>query len=742
MQYDRVLGHGIRIFARIGPRLGRVPRLALGGVALLVLLLLVGAVAFGAAYDGRVYPGVYFAGRDLSGRAPAEVRALVAGLAPPGGPITLRSAGGAQTWTIARADLGMTRDAAAVATAAAAYGRSGDFLADWGARLAALSGGWALDAPSRTDPAAIPALVARLAAAVDRPAVPARLAGNSGIPDLVPGRPGQALDQTLAARLLAAAAAVPGPLPTLVLPVHPVPPDVPDAAFVAARAAAQALVARPLTVTVAGRTDALTLAPDTLTAALVWAPDARGVPAAHLDPARIRAMLAPLAARVQVAPRNATVQSVRGTPALVPDVLGWALDLDTAMPAVIAAAATPERHVTLPLVAVPAAVPAAAVQPLYTQWQALVAQGLTLEYGGQHWTIRGPELDAALALAGNQGGGGAPYRLTVDPSLLAEHLVTIADAVDATAHDARYRLVDGAVQVAAPSQPGAALDAAASQAAVAAALAAGRTAAMLVVTPKPAAFGDTGLPPTIATPDLLGQAQTTYYGSSPERAHNVEFGTALVDGALVAPGQEFDLNATLGPLTLDAGFEMGWAIMWDGGGVTTVPAEAGGICQVATTLFQSVFWAGMPITERHHHSYWIASYGRAPSGLQGLDATIAPPDLDFRWRNGTDHWVLIRAHAANGVVHFEVWGTAPGWKVHVAGPVITDPVPTSTSPIYQASSAVPRGKTLQVEHAQPGFTADIHRQVFDSAGRLIDDWHASGTYQPSHNRFVQGSGTR
>src|SRR5256885_17238801 len=43
-------------------------------------------------------------------------------------------------------------------------------------------------------------------------------------------------------------------------------------------------------------------------------------------------------------------------------------------------------------------------------------------------------------------------------------------------------------------------------------------------------------------------------------------------------------------------------------GTRTVPSVAGGICQVATTLFQRVFWSGFPLIERHWHLDWIPAY--------------------------------------------------------------------------------------------------------------------------------------
>ena len=78
-----------------------------------------------------------------------------------------------------------------------------------------------------------------------------------------------------------------------------------------------------------------------------------------------------------------------------------------------------------------------------------------------------------------------------------------------------------------------------------------------------------------------------------------------------------------------------------GGNATTIPSEAGGICQVVTTLFHPLFWIGVPFTERHHHSYWIEKYGLAPMGMKGLDATIDPPWSDLKFKNTTGNWLVI-----------------------------------------------------------------------------------------------------
>ena len=461
----------------------------------------------------------------------------------------------------------------------------------------------------------------------------------------------------------------------------------------------------------------------------------------RLDPARLAPLLAPLATQVRIAPRDARVALVKGTPVLQPAVPGQELDLVSAPAAIVAASFVPTRTAILTPRLITATIQTSDVQPFAAQWAAILSNGYTFYYGSHTWQIPGSVFADAVHLVPLPGVPGQPvhYRLAGMEEVLGDQLWAIAEQVNYQAHDTRFRLVNGQVLVTAHAEGGYELKRNLTLAVVHAALDTGQYWSNLIVA-RDLGPREIAPPAAISTPDLLAEASTTYQGSSPERAHNVELGTSLLDGALVAPGAEFDTNGTLGPLTLAAGFQMGFGIVSDGTNVTTVPAEGGGICQVATTLFHSVFWSGLPVTERHHHSYWIALYGRAPDGLQGLDATIAPPEDNFRWRNSTGNWVLVRGQAAQGVVHFALWGTNPGWRVQVGAPAISDVVATDHSPIYERTAIIPAGITRQVEHAQPGFTADIHRQVYDATGTLIDDWHVAGTYAPAHDRYMIGEG--
>src|SRR5207253_11133036 len=98
--------------------------------------------------------------------------------------------------------------------------------------------------------------------------------------------------------------------------------------------------------------------------------------------------------------------------------------------------------------------------------------------------------------------------------------------------------------------------------------------------------------------DLIERGETHFAGSSPPKIHNIKLAASRLHGVVVPPGAMFSFNQELGPTTLDSGYEVGWGIASTGDGShATVPSVAGGICQVATTLFQPVFWGGYQVEE-------------------------------------------------------------------------------------------------------------------------------------------------
>jgi hypothetical protein len=211
-----------------------------------------------------------------------------------------------------------------------------------------------------------------------------------------------------------------------------------------------------------------------------------------------------------------------------------------------------------------------------------------------------------------------------------------------------------------------------------------------------------------------------------------------LNGVVVAPGATFSFNDAVGPTTIDAGFQWGFGIESGDNGPRTVPSVAGGICQVATTLFQPVFWSGYQLEERYWHLYWIPAY--TSRGVVGLDVTVdGDSGIDFKWTNPTKDYVLIQADTDDANIYFGLYGKKPSWKVQVDDAVITNRLPPDPKPIAQPEPSLPWGRTLLVETARDGFDAQVVRRVIPADGSKPRELSLKSTYQPAHTVTLVGT---
>ncbi len=227
-------------------------------------------------------------------------------------------------------------------------------------------------------------------------------------------------------------------------------------------------------------------------------------------------------------------------------------------------------------------------------------------------------------------------------------------------------------------------------------------------------------PPAVSSQDvdslgikeLISESTSYFKGSSQGRVHNIALAASKFHGVVVPPGQIFSFNEHLGQVTKESGYDESLIIF---GNRTTV-GIGGGVCQVSTTAFRTAFFGGFEIVERWAHGYRVGWY-ETKAG-PGLDATIYTPDVDLRFRNDTEHYLLIQTETdkAAGTLTFRFYGTDPDREIIVSEPEVTNLVEHGP-PIYEEDPTLPKGTTKQVDWAQDGMDVTITRTV--KAGDLI-----------------------
>jgi vancomycin resistance protein YoaR len=216
--------------------------------------------------------------------------------------------------------------------------------------------------------------------------------------------------------------------------------------------------------------------------------------------------------------------------------------------------------------------------------------------------------------------------------------------------------------------------------------------------------------------------------SSANRIHNVHLMANYIDGTIVMPGETFSFNRSVGPRSPERGFREGQMIV----GSLLLPAVGGGVCQTATTLFNNAFDLGLPIVERHNHSFYISHYPL------GRDATVSWGGPDFVFRNDMKHALLIKSAYTSATLTFTFYGTDEGRRVVArTGPQLNWRAPKLT---YALDPAAARG-SVRVERGsyQRGFDVTVFRTVERNGKTLRNDSFTS-RYIPVGDTAIYGPG--
>lgn len=230
--------------------------------------------------------------------------------------------------------------------------------------------------------------------------------------------------------------------------------------------------------------------------------------------------------------------------------------------------------------------------------------------------------------------------------------------------------------------------------------------------------------------DFYATGASNYYGSSKARVTNIQVGASKFVDRLVK-GPVFSFNQVIGPINQQSGYVSGLVIVGD----KTASGVGGGICQVSTTVFRTLFGAGLPIIERHNHSYQVRYY--TP---HGLDATIYQPSHDLKFKNNTGGplWFQATIDPKHLNLLISVFGRARNYEVLIESPrqLSSKPSPPNQN-IYDRT--LPAGKKVQVEWAAQGGVVEVVRKLMRGNQVLRKDILTS-RYRPWPNKYRIGTG--
>jgi vancomycin resistance protein YoaR len=231
--------------------------------------------------------------------------------------------------------------------------------------------------------------------------------------------------------------------------------------------------------------------------------------------------------------------------------------------------------------------------------------------------------------------------------------------------------------------------------------------------------------------ELVSMQSTYFYGSTPERIQNIKTASSQFKGLVIAPGETFSMGDALGDVSLENGYAEAM-IIYDN---RTIKGVGGGVCQVSTTLFRTVFFGGYPIVERHPHAYRVGYYEQTSSGahdsnMAGLDATVYVPLVDFKFTNDSSYWLLMETYVYNNnQLTWKFYSTSEGRTISWTSSGLQNVIPAPEA-IFEQNPELGLYEMKQIDWAADGARITINRTVFKNGQVYFVDKPLVTVYSP------------
>jgi vancomycin resistance protein YoaR len=444
------------------------------------------------------------------------------------------------------------------------------------------------------------------------------------------------------------------------------------------------------------------------------------------DPEKMKKTLDAVAETTDVPALDATVE-VKGTSAEVkPSLDGVELKRAELSKAILAAYTTDNRTIQASVQTARPKISNSAAEAAKGIAIKMMSSPVAVTYSGEKWTFSPTDIGKMITFQSVEPTGAAArtgfkaWKLvpSVDETQAAKNIAPKLGAIGTPARDAQFKTSNGSVTII-PSKDGSGPDLVLLASDITTVLKGGadstRTVEIktTVVTPKLT----TTKAREMGVTERISTFTTTYDGSNEPRTNNIHTLGAALDGKLVAPGATFSFNGAVGERTAAKGYLEAPAIVKG----KLVPQLGGGICQVGTTLFNTAFFAGVPIPDRTNHSFYIAHY---PTGR---DATVSWGGPDLKWRNDTKNWILVSVSYTSDSITISFYGTKPGYDIQYTTGPFTNETPYPTEKVKDPTLAT--GAKVVKDPGITGRKCVVTRTVTKSGQVVRRDTFASD-YKP------------
>lgn len=227
--------------------------------------------------------------------------------------------------------------------------------------------------------------------------------------------------------------------------------------------------------------------------------------------------------------------------------------------------------------------------------------------------------------------------------------------------------------------------------------------------------------------DLLGSYSTQFNASVRGRTNNIRISSKAIDGSVLLPGEIFSFNKVVGPRSSSRGY-MSAPVIIKG---DLVDGLGGGICQLSSTIYNTVLRSGLNVVERVNHSI--------PSTYvpKGLDATVSYGALDFKFQNNTSHPVYLESFVKGNTVTVNIYGYKADTKEIKVYSNVDQVINKDTEVVYDSSLL--EGKEIIKEKGRNGYRVSTYKILYENGVEIERKLVSKDYYRPSKRIVIKGT---
>ncbi len=226
---------------------------------------------------------------------------------------------------------------------------------------------------------------------------------------------------------------------------------------------------------------------------------------------------------------------------------------------------------------------------------------------------------------------------------------------------------------------------------------------------------------------VMGIYSTKFNSNQTDRVENIKIACSAINNSLVYPGQSFSFNTWVGPRASEAGYKEA-PVVFQG---KLIPGIGGGICQVSTTLYNSVLLANLLVIQRRNHTI--------PSTYVplGRDATVVYGGVDFIFQNNNQKPILLAAAVEPPYVTVAVLGQKTGWEQVTLENNILETFQYKT--VEVPDSTLYEGKKIKTQDGQNGYKVELWRMVQLPNGQIKQTLENTSIYPAQPEEYKVGT---